>query len=519
MNFFSIKAYSQNEKVEDIVKIGVYEYTPYIMVDSNGNISGYFSDLFKLIKEKYDFEYEYVLCSISEGLEKLKSGEIDIMPGISILANDTDIIYNEYSVNQEKFGIFSKEYDDLSDLKNMDIVRLGLVKDDYNSYWILKYFKVNKINIETVLAETYDELDNLLNKNKIDLMIDNICRKNTYNMIYRFAGNQIYIAGNKNSKPILDNIDKVIYDFGQAKDNEIKKLKNKYFETNNSKYSAEEIALFLILTIISLVSLMFWMIPRIKKKIIKDKIKYRMNNEHYLLQYQPIYNPRNKKIVGFEGLLRLRGENNKLIPPSKFIPEIEDNNMLFDMSIWIFEKAIKDYKEIEKFLCVKGRDFYISINISLNEIENDNFVKRFIEILSKSNLEDNRICLEVIERVKMNDINKITKNIGLLKNAGFKIAIDDFGVEYSNLDVIEKLDVDTIKVDKNFVDGICKDIIRSEIILFISKIASVKNRTVILEGVEESYQDTAIKNIDNNLLYVQGYYYNKPMYIEEIKYI
>ncbi|WP_195964705.1 EAL domain-containing protein, partial [Clostridium cuniculi] len=70
---------------------------------------------------------------------------------------------------------------------------------------------------------------------------------------------------------------------------------------------------------------------------------------------------------------------------------------------------------------------------SLNEIENEAFVKKAIQILYKSNLEPNKICLEIIERVKINDLDKINKNIDLLKGAGFKIAIDDFGVEYSNL--------------------------------------------------------------------------------------
>ena len=119
--------------------------------------------------------------------------------------------------------------------------------------------------------------------------------------------------------------------------------------------------------------------------------------------------------------------------------------------------------------------------------------------------------------VKMNDLDKINKNIDLLKGAGFKIAIDDFGVEYSNLDVLQKLDIDIIKIDKNFVDGIGKDIIRNEIVLFISKIARNTNKYVVLEGVEEIEQDSAIKKIENDLLYVQGYYYNKPMYIEDIE--
>ena len=242
-----------------------------------------------------------------------------------------------------------------------------------------------------------------------------------------------------------------------------------------------------------------------------------MNKDKYLLQYQPIYNPRNKEIIGFEGLLRLLDEENKLVPPYKFIPEIEKNDMLFDISLWILKKAIEDYNKIKNYKCVSNKNFYISLNISLNEIENDNFVKQAIEILSKSNLEKNNICLEVIERFKINNTNKANKNIKLLRENGFKIAIDDFGIEYSNLDILEKLHIDTIKIDKNFVDGIGKDIIKNEIVLFISKIAKITNKSVVLEGVEEEHQDTIIKKIENDSIYVQGYYYNKPMYLEDIE--
>lgn len=74
INIFSINVYSENKDTEDIVKIGVYEYEPYIVVDSNGNISGYAYDLVALLNEKINlkYEYEYVVCSLSEGYEKLK---------------------------------------------------------------------------------------------------------------------------------------------------------------------------------------------------------------------------------------------------------------------------------------------------------------------------------------------------------------------------------------------------------------------------------------------------------------
>lgn len=517
-NILSMNEKSTKIQSENIVKVGVYEYEPYIYLDRNGNVTGYYNDLLKLINKKYDFSYEYVVCNISEGIDKLKNGDIDIMLGLPIDSRLQDgIIFNRQSIDEEEFGVFSKENIIMSDLKSSKYLKLGLVEDDFNAEWVLKFFKQNNINTEVVYKKNYKELSQLMEEEKIDIMIDNPYKKNKYKMIYKFAGEPIYIAGNKNSSGILANIDKAIEEYRLQNNDSIEKLQLRYFDEDYKKDLINKFILILISFILFLLITFIKIIPQIKKINTKKKIKYKMNKDKYLLQYQPIYNPRNKEIIGFEGLLRLLDEENKLVPPYKFIPEIEKNDMLFDISLWILKKAIEDYNKIKNYKCVSNKNFYISLNISLNEIENDNFVKQAIEILSKSNLEKNNICLEVIERFKINNTNKANKNIKLLRENGFKIAIDDFGIEYSNLDILEKLHIDTIKIDKNFVDGIGKDIIKNEIVLFISKIAKITNKSVVLEGVEEKYQDTIIKKIENDSIYVQGYYYNKSMYLEDIE--
>ena len=517
-NILSMNEKSTKIQSENIVKVGVYEYEPYIYLDRNGNVTGYYNDLLKLINKKYDFSYEYVECNISEGIDKLKNCDIDIMLGLPIDSRlNEDIIFNQQSIDEEEFGVFSKENIIMSDLKSSKNLKLGLVEDDFNAEWVLKFFKQNNINTEVVYKKNYKELSQLMKEDKIDIMVDNPYKKNKYKMIYKFAGEPIYIAGNKNSSGILANIDKAIEEYRLQNNDSIEKLQLRYFDEDYKKDLINKFILILISFILFLLITFIKIIPQIKKINTKKKIKYKMNKDKYLLQYQPIYNPRNKEIIAFEGLLRLLDEENKLVPPYKFIPEIEKNDMLFDISLWILKKAIEDYNKIKNYKCVSNKNFYISLNISLNEIENDNFVKQAIEILSKSNLEKNNICLEVIERFKINNTNKANKNIKLLRENGFKIAIDDFGIEYSNLDILEKLHIDTIKIDKNFVDGIGKDIIKNEIVLFISKIAKITNKSVVLEGVEEEHQDTIIKKIENDSIYVQGYYYNKPMYLEDIE--
>lgn len=284
-------------------------------------------------------------------------------------------------------------------------------------------------------------------------------------------------------------------------------------------YALKDMVTIGLLLLVCILIFIFALVPELKKMIIRKKIRLNMRHNNYLLQYQPIYNPRNNRIVGFEGLLRLQDKNKELISPLKFIPEIENNNMLNEVSLWIIEKVTEDYSKIYNYECMQKMEFYISLNLSLNEIENDYFVDRAISLLANSRLGEKKICLEIIERFKMNNYDKVNQNIKRLKAAGYKLAIDDFGVEYSNLDTLHNFNADIIKVDKFFVDGIVKDEFKEEVILFISKLAGLRNQSVVLEGVEEISQVAKIKEIENDYLFVQGFFYGEPMELEKIRFL
>lgn len=500
-------------KQDEIVKVGVYEYEPYFSVDDQGNMSGYYYDLMELLQEKLPFEYEFVVGTLSEGLNQLIEGKIDIMLGISMNTKLEDkILFNHYRINKEKFGLFSNEPLDLEDVAAMTDVKLGFVRGDVNAKWVLDYLKSLSIDVTICLEKDYETLMQQLEDNTIDLYVDNKYREKDYHLVYEFSASDVYIVGNKSSQSILDAIDEAIEQLGPKKTNPMTVLYDQYF---GSTKTSDQYLINMIFILVALLVVLGISGP-IKKKVIKNKIKTRLKKNQYLLQYQPIYNPRTNKIIGFEGLMRLLDKSRNLIPPFKFIPEIEKNGMMFEISLWLVERAIQDYDQLKSCTCLDEQDFYISINLSLNELENEVFIDQVIEKLTHSNLGAQKICLEIIERFKMNDLEKITQHIHRLKEAGFKIAIDDFGVEYSNLDAFQQLDVDIIKVDKVFVDGISDDCIKREVVLFISRLARIGNRSVVLEGVEEAAQDREIKAINNDQLYVQGYYYYKPMFVEDI---
>lgn len=253
-----------------------------------------------------------------------------------------------------------------------------------------------------------------------------------------------------------------------------------------------------------------------KTNKIKKSIRSKMKNNDYLLYYQPIVDPKKDIIVGFEALLRLNHPQEGILSPYKFIYEIEENDMLGEVSIWILKRVLLDYNKIKKYSNISSQKFYISINLTIKEIESDDFICKIQDILNIYSMEKNSICLEIVESVKINDLEKLQKSIKILKSYGFMIAIDDFGVEYSNLDILEKLDFDIIKLDKYFVNDISESIVRQSIMKFISDVTMLKDKSLVAEGVESRLQKDTIKNIENNKFYIQGYFYSKPVNIKDI---
>ena len=519
VNMLLVNIYGQESVLQDVIKVGVYESKPYYEVDDHGNVSGYYHELLLLLQEKYPFEYEYLICDFSDALKALKEGDIDIMLGISVTPERLkEIIYNEQMIATERFALFSndKEFNCLSKIKK---ARVGLVEGSMTVQIALNYFSKIGVDVDPIIVGSWPELEEKLNKGEVDIISHNIgIEGERYHKIYEFSGDQVYIAAHKSDRDILKNMDKAIVELSNQKINPIDALYEAYFNNDDITPSEKRIGLSIVYLFISLI-LIVSTVPILERKKNRDSIRLNMRNGNYLLQYQPIYNPRNRVIVGFEGLLRLIKEDQKLIPPAQFIPEIEENNMLFEVSLWILERAIKEYAEIRQYDCVKDRTFYISINVSLKEIENKKFVDEASKLLRQSGLGPNKICLEIIEKIKVKKLDKVSENLKRLKQEGFKIAIDDFGTEYSNLDRLLNLDTHIIKIDKCFVEEIDEDLMKNEIVTFVSRIAEVKNKDIVLEGVEQEAEALAIKDMKKDLIYVQGYYYNKPLFKEQIKWI
>ena len=503
------------------VKVGFYEYYPYYYLNKNSMPDGYYNEILELICNKLDLNYKYVDCNVTDALEKLKSGQIDLVFGISKTPDrEKEYEFTDHYLNNDNFAIYTNKNIKNGDLKALNGLKMGFLKGEENNEWILRLLKDKGINVKPIYVSNYPEDEEYLYNNKVDFVVENTRSNLNYEnknikKIFEFSSGPVYIASRKGNENLIEGIDSVLGDLEENDEQKGANLYSKYFNEYLDKLKNEKllIGIFLIIVLV-------FFYKRRKDKIFrirtKRKIREYMKNDKYILYYQPIVDPKTDSVKGFESLLRLN-KDGKILTPYSFIKEIEDNNMSLEMSLWLLKKIISDYRIIKDYKMVKGNDFYISLNVSFKEIENPKFLRSLMKIAKDYKMDDCNICLEIVEKFGMEDIGRIQSAIRIIKEYGFSIAIDDFGVEYSNLDLLNKIDSDIVKLDKYFVDNLDKSIINEKTVQFISEICSISNRTIVFEGVEEKYQVDIIKAFPYEKIYIQGYFYSKPVDIETLK--
>ncbi|MGU8582924.1 EAL domain-containing protein [Clostridium perfringens] len=503
------------------IKVGFYEYYPYYYLNKNSMPDGYYNEILELICNKLDLNYKYVDCNVTDALEKLKSGQIDLVFGISKTPDrEKEYEFTDHYLNNDNFAIYTNKNIKNGDLKALNGLNMGFLKGEENNEWILRLLKDKGINVKPIYVSNYPEDEEYLYNNKVDFVVENTRSNINYEnknikKIFEFSSGPVYIVSRKGNEKLIEGIDSVLGELEEDEEQKDTNLYSKYFDEHLDKLKNEKLLVVIFLIIISL-----FIYKKRKNKIFairtKRKIRGYMKNDKYILYYQPIVDPKTNGVKGFESLLRLN-KDGKILTPYSFIREIEDNNMSLEVSLWLLKKVILDYRIIKDYDMVKGRDFYISLNVSFKEIENPKFLRSLMKIAKDYKIDDCNICLEIVEKFGMEDIGRIQSAIRIIKEYGFLIAIDDFGVEYSNLDLLNKIDSDIVKLDKYFADNLDKSIINEKTVEFISEICIIANRTIVFEGIEEQYQVDIVKAFPYEKIYIQGYFYSKPVDIETLK--
>lgn len=245
---------------------------------------------------------------------------------------------------------------------------------------------------------------------------------------------------------------------------------------------------------------------------IENKLKEAVFNKNFCLYFQPQYETDSKRLRGVEALVRWKDEDNKMISPSVFIPIAEKNGAIIPIGKWVIEESLRRYAEWKRKY---DYPLIMSINISSIQYQRKDFVARLLEMLQKYEVEPREIELEITESVLIEDFAEVKEKLLQLREYGIRISLDDFGTGFSSLSYLNGLPIDTLKIDKSFVDKVCTDestrIITEMIVSMVDKLGY----ETVAEGVETEEQFGYMKQIGCDI--IQGYLLGKPMPAEEIE--
>ncbi len=232
-------------------------------------------------------------------------------------------------------------------------------------------------------------------------------------------------------------------------------------------------------------------------------------NGFYML-YQPVVDAETEKITGAEALLRWSNIEYGTIPPDEFIPLLERDPKFPLLGDWILRRAIKAAVRMRE----KIPGFIINVNISYAQLERPDFTDSVWKILKELEFPADQLCLEITERCRLLDMDLIRNVVVTLRAGGIRVALDDFGTGFSSVGLIKEIPVDTIKIDRSFVQNIENDEKESLLVKSFTEVAGLFGAKVCIEGIETAAMRDILRQHEVDSF--QGYYYSRPIEPDEL---
>ncbi|KZN64513.1 diguanylate phosphodiesterase [Pseudoalteromonas luteoviolacea CPMOR-1] len=249
----------------------------------------------------------------------------------------------------------------------------------------------------------------------------------------------------------------------------------------------------------------------VKRLQIENLMRFGLKEDHFVVYYQPKMDIRTGKLVGMEALVRFITPKKGIISPGVFIPIAEETGQIIEIGEVVLDKACKDVKRwVDKGL-FNGR---VAVNLSAKQFSLPDLTARIDIILQKNQLPSYFLELEITEGTVMDDPQEAISIMRSLNSRGIHLAMDDFGTGYSSLAYLKQFPLNTLKVDKAFIDDMGSERGRNMVDSIVT-IAHNLDLHVVAEGVEEEEQLALLKQLECQT--IQGYYYSKPLSSEEFE--
>ena len=231
-----------------------------------------------------------------------------------------------------------------------------------------------------------------------------------------------------------------------------------------------------------------------------------LDKGEFVLHYQPKVNLLSGELTGAEALLRWNDPRTGLVPPTKFIPLLEETGLIYAVGRWVLQRAIDDYL---RWRAAGLEVMRIAVNVSPLQLRNRGFIAELKQAVSINDYAAAGLELEITEGVIMEDIGHSIASLRAIRSMGVSVAIDDFGTGFSSLSYLSKLPADTLKIDRSFVNDMTAGTAGRALVSTIIGLAHALELKVVAEGVETEEQANILRLL--NCDEMQGYLCSKPL--------
>nr|WP_242698616.1 EAL domain-containing protein [Alteromonas sp. 5E99-2] len=241
--------------------------------------------------------------------------------------------------------------------------------------------------------------------------------------------------------------------------------------------------------------------------LLKEGLTQALENDEFYVTFQPVIQSQSGEVSFCEALLRwkLNGEH---ISPEEFIPAAEQHGLINSIGSWVLHKAC-----LQAAAWSFDNSVNLSVNVSVAQLMQGDLVSVVKSALNKSNFPAQNLHLEITESIFAHDIEYVLNQMQALQSLGIKVSLDDFGTGFSSLALLQSLSADVVKIDRSFVSTIDKG--GKAIIQATQYMAQELGYSVVAEGVESKAQADTLSAMGIDSL--QGFYFSKPMRLEELK--
>lgn len=241
---------------------------------------------------------------------------------------------------------------------------------------------------------------------------------------------------------------------------------------------------------------------------LRTELSRAIQNNELFLAYQPLFSLEPQALAGAEALVRWRHPERGVLPPDNFIPFAEENGLIDSIGSFALEEACR---QLAQWSGQDGwpADFTLAVNVSGRELSGPILCERVAAALRRHGVRPAQLCLEITETALIQHVSEVQETLSLLSATGVHVALDDFGTGYSTLGYLQQLSVDTLKIDRSFIEHIGRSNRDQQIVAAVIAMAHALGMTVIGEGVENSRQLSILRLLSCDL--GQGYFLAPPL--------